>query len=180
MLRLDIDVDEIVALRASLTVTGTRPNILLASDIGGLLTVMQLGARDFSRRQLKPKKKFGPIPDGRLETLHDRFFESWSDHAYPFGAAILHGIRLGEAEPLTHDDGYIVEMHDGPARQRAFGNLTMLAVYSHDALLLRIVWIGAVKDLPQVRRRLRRTLDRPGGLFGLLNGWEPGWAHSDD
>jgi hypothetical protein len=176
VLRLDVDVEEVIALRKTLSDAGARPDILLASDIGALLVVVQDRARKFLRRQLKPKTGLGPISDGRVQTLQDRIFESWSDHAYPFGAAILHGIRLREAEPVTGGDDYLVEIRDGPPYRREFGDLTMLAVYSHEARLLKIVWIGPVSGLAEAKRRLRRTLDDPGGLDALLTGRARGWS----
>ena len=184
MLRIEVDTPEIIAVKMYLARSG-RANAVLASRIGVLHNVTVRAASSFNaaqadalrRKRANPTQGLGPIPDGRLATLKERVFGSWSDHSFPFGAAILHGIRLRSAENVPMgENSYLGEIWDGPGQQRRFGDLAMLALYYDVTKTLTFAWIGPAADIDGVKDRFRRAAAVNWGR--LLSGTMTGWSNT--
>jgi len=118
------------------------------------------------------------IPDGRLETFEAMIFGAEAAHGFPMTpAAILQGLQIPSAQALPNDvDSYVVELHDGPGRHRRFRDLTMIAVYHHPTIELRILWMGPPDELPRVRRRLSTVTADLTDFEGLLAHLHTGWS----
>jgi hypothetical protein len=176
MLRVDLDLYETVEVRRTHRESGTRQGIAIAGRIESLKRAVQHLVDRFSERQHFPKH-LPVIPDGRLQTLDIMVFNFEAAHAFPMTpAAILQGIRLPSVRILPTDpESYVVELHDGPGRYRRFRDLTMIGVYLHPALELRIIWMGPPDDLPRVWRRLDSATagltDWDGLMAHVCTGW---------
>lgn len=176
MLKIEIQPSEIFETRRALLAQPGHQHAKLASRIGALRKVLESAASSFSRKQASPGGSWTVIPDGRLATIEDHVFSSWSDHSFPYGAAILHGIQRRTAEPLNWDENsYIIEIRDGPDRRRRFGELTMLACYEDATCTLTFMWIGPVGDLAVVRGRLRGAIASL-GWDRIVQGICPTWS----
>ena len=176
MLKIEIQQSEIFETRRALLAQSGHQYAKLASRIGALRVALESATSSFSRKQARPGSSWTVIPDGRLATIEDHVFSSWSDHSFPYGAAILHGLQRPTVDPLSWDENsYTIEIWDGPRRRRRFGDLTMLACYDDPTCTLTFMWIGPVSELAVVRGRLRGAIASL-GWKRIVGGECPTWS----
>jgi hypothetical protein len=177
VLKIEIDVLEIVEVRKSYRNLATRLGLEVASRVEALMRAVQSMATRFNERQQKHVSGRLHLDDGRLETLHDSIFSPLTPDSLPPGMAMMQAMVIDGAQRLPDDsDSYVVEIHDGPADYRRFWDVTMLAVYQDPSRTLTILWIGPTSDLPTVMTRLDAATGGLRNWVSMLGGTLKGWS----
>jgi len=166
LLAIEVDSLEIVLVRKAYRQSNLYRDTELVGDMMELHDTIVDAARGFWERQVAAAGRQQMMPDGRLVTI--------LEHGAP---GMLQGMVIGGSRPCADDaESYVVEIRDGPADDRDFEDLTMLAVYRDDIRTMIILWTGRVADLAAVRKRLDRVTNGLRDWNGLIRGQVVGWS----